>query len=563
MFLLPTKLDYLTEVSEGSMRIQLAFTVFAVLLSQAVFAARYAVVYKDKASFNKAHTQFMLFNQQDADLKITNSLRSVQALVIEGTEASAKKFAAGKNVVLEKEAFYPAPKPVMNYQPTVAWSFDKKYAHLAFARKKTPVAPATEELTAETVTSATPWGIDAIHSKEAWVKSNKGAGSRVLVLDTGIDKDHPALKNQLEAAEDFVGDAQAPYPAFDVVGHGTHVSGTILAEEAADGFVGVAPSAKLLMGRVCSTEGCSTIAVAEGMDWGISQHVDVINLSLGGPFGTNIEKQAVERAEQAGITVVAASGNDSTPTVGYPAAFPTVIAVGAVDSNLQKASFSQWGPELDVVAPGVEVLSSVPLGSGCQAVVELAGNNLNSTCFSGSAFVKGAAKELVAAGLGKPEDFVGKDLSDKYALIQRGEITFHDKVVNALAAGAVGVVIYNNVAGVSGGTLTEDGSLMTVPVAMIEQSVGEALVKDLATGQKMSIVLSTEAADYAKFNGTSMASPHVAGVVALMKAANKALTPSEIRKIIADSSHTTAENSANEMGKGVINALEAVEKAAQ
>ncbi|MFN9068572.1 MAG: PA domain-containing protein, partial [Bdellovibrionales bacterium] len=152
--------------------------------------------------------------------------------------------------------------------------------------------------------------------------------------------------------------------------------------------------------------------------------------------------------------------------VSYPAALPGVIAVGATDINNQKASFSQFGPELSIVAPGVDVISTVPQGTGLDPEVRLAvgGQNfqlVKSTTFQGSfAPVRPMINELVFAGLGRPEDFQKVDISGKFALVVRGEIKFAEKAVNAIRAGAAGLVVFNNAPGLIRGSLTEDESTL-------------------------------------------------------------------------------------------------------
>ncbi|MBV2168695.1 MAG: S8 family serine peptidase, partial [Bdellovibrio sp.] len=265
---------------------------------------------------------------------------------------------------------------------------------------------------------------------------------------------------------------------------------------------------------------------------------------------------------------VAASGNSGTPKVSYPAALPTVIAVGAIDINLQKAQFSQWGPELAVVAPGVAVVSSVPQGTGRESSVEItvgtkAGKVASSTFQGAREVLTPETNELVAVGLGKAEEFAKVNVKGKYALISRGEIKFSEKVDNAIKAGATGVVIYNNAPGLIQGALTEDGSVLPVAVFMIEQTVGQQIVSQMAAGQAVKATLQTVATNYAAFDGTSMATPHVSGVVALMKAANKALTGAQVKAILKQTAQALGPNTANEYGSGLVNAEAAVNAALQ
>lgn len=440
------------------------------------------------------------------------------------------------------------------------------------------------------------WGVAAVDAPGAWSQGARGDNIKVAVLDTGIDKDHPDLKNRFLAGQDFVsssggfddgfsrrapvlgqvfglqtfalqneddasGEAVPPYPYFDQHGHGTHVSGTIAAEANGKGVVGVAPNARILMGRVCGRFGCSNFSVLKGINWAIDSKAHVISMSLGGSQNVPSQQEALNRAYQMGIVSVAATGNDGTNEISFPGAYESVIGVGAVDSTLKRASFSQYGPELDVVAPGVGVNSTVPLGSGraSQVYIQLNGQRVdaNSTSFSGSPEVSTPlSSELVVSGLGKPEDFTSA-VAGRFALIQRGELPFADKVKNAIAAGAKGVVIYNNAPGLISGAVTQDGSIVAIPVVMIEKDIGEAIVGSISAGNNASATLMTLKTDYAEFQGTSMATPHVSGVVALILSKNPSLTPEQVRKVLYSTATPGPTSSENEYGHGVVNAAAA------
>ncbi len=397
------------------------------------------------------------------------------------------------------------------------------------------------------------WGIKAIAADKAWGVT-KGNGVRVLVLDTGVDATHPDLIQRFEKGQSFMGG-----DINDDVGHGTHTSGTVIADGAGSGLMGVAPGARFLMAKVCSGAGCSTSGIIQGVDWGISEKVDVMNLSLGGPFLSFSAQQAYVRAEKAGVVVVAASGNSGTSTVSYPAAVSTVLAVGALNPDLTKAPFSQWGPELDVMAPGVDVLSSLPQGTGREGLVTVdLGQGLEeliNTVFQNSSTDMQKVSGLVEhCGLGKPEDFMGKDLSGKIALISRGEITFAEKVANALKVNAAGVLVYNNEPGIIAGGLQNP---VKIPVLMIEQAAGATMAQTATLSAEIGVVPS----DYGSLQGTSMASPHVAGVAALVKSINPAFTALQVRQIINSSTHPLLPNPNNEFGNGVVDAEMAVNAA--
>lgn len=555
---------------------------------------RYLVQFKSEQGYKAMDNYFNTVESAGSNKQ--KSLENVQAIVLKTKNVALINSLKNHPEVLsvEPERFFPAPKPVNGFKMSVA---KMDFFERSRRKKKRPLQDAVNfsEVPDFKAGSQTPWGILAVHAGEAWDLSGAGQRARVLVLDTGIDAEHPAIEANFEKGKNFTegADGNVDEAAYqDSEGHGTHCSGTVLGSyNESTGFTGVAPKAKLLMGKVCGSEGCSNIAIVEGINWGIQEKVDVISMSLGGPIGANAEKQAVLRAERANIPVVAATGNGADSPdyshdkadpkcggvgspwapnmcgVSFPAAFPSVIAVGALASDLTKTSFSQWGPELDITAPGGAVVSSVPRGSSRDSNVTLtvAGQRreVKSSAFGGTElFPTPMVNQLVAIpGVGKAEDFTGLNVEGKFALISRGEIKFAEKVQNAIAAKAAGVIIYNNKPGLMQGSLTEDGSLINLPVVMIEKTEGDALVAELAKGAEVQAGIATMASDYAAFDGTSMATPHVAGVVALMKSANKRLTPAQVRNILATTAKPLSPNDTNQYGAGIVQAHEAVRKA--
>ena len=528
---------------------------------------RYIVTFKSEQGFS-AMSNYLTLENANVGFKIQRSLNNLNAVIIKADSVQA--LASLKNhpevASVEAEVFYPSPKPIFGFKPA-------RVIHTQAVKPQlwnNIVSPQGSSTPVLTVGPKTPWGILAVQAGAAWAESSAGANARVLVLDTGIDEGHQDIKANFEKGKNFYeGDSGVvdPLDYKDQEGHGTHTSGTIAASyNEATGFTGVAPKAKLLMGRVCGTLGCSNIAVAEGIDWGIQEKVDVISMSLGGPFGSSAEQQAVQNAENAGVVVVAASGNGGNNAVSFPAAFPTVVAVGAIDSTLKKTSFSQYGPELAVVAPGAAVVSTVPRGSGRESHVSLSIAGIKhaalSSAFSGTKLVPTPIENtLVFAGLGKPEDFAKINVQGKFALVSRGEIKFGDKIKNAIDGKAAGIVIFNNASGLLQGAATQDGTEIDFPVVMIEQAEGQALVAALTKGDVTKAEVSTTPADYAMFDGTSMATPHVAGVVALIRSANKKLTPAQIKTLLMSTATPLGPNTANEYGAGLVQADKAVHAA--
>ncbi len=488
---------------------------------------------------------------QNSPMEVQSTLKALNSVVvlISGPQDLETLRSNPLVAFVDEEIMFPAPKPIYGV-------FNYNHSTQASVQSLSTFGSAM----------SSPWGINAVHAPQAWKASHSGHGARIGILDTGIDKDHPALAANLELGQDFVHDGNTPYEFADKVGHGTHVSGTIAGLLSSSGFSGVAPEAKILMGRVCSEEGCSSIAIAEGLNWAVDQKVDVISMSLGGAMSPPSIRMAIQKAEDQGIVVVAAAGNDGTPRVGYPAALDTVIAVGAVDSSITRAKFSQFGPELDICAPGVEVLSSLPLGSGRESVITASKDSgqevtlPNAPVHGAGEFLGKIEGDFVATGIGQPDDFKNVDVKGKVALMGRGTIAFTDKVINAMHAGAIAVVIHNNEPGLVRGGI-QPPEPVNIPVFIIEQQAGLDMIKALNNGSKIHAQMKIEATDYGALDGTSMATPHVAGVVALLKAANKALTPAQVRDIIKKTAAPMAVNSNNECGAGLIDAASAVSAA--
>lgn len=552
---------------------------------------RFLVQFKSEQGFKAMESYF---NMESNSSSMQKSLGNVHAIVLKTKNVNLiNRLKTHPEVeYVEAEYFKPSPKPTNGYK------ISRVNVNL-FEKARRNQQPTVDADFASTpdfkAGESTPWGILAVNAGDAWAQSGAGLNARVMVLDTGIDAAHPAIAANFEKGKNFTEGADGKVVETDyndVEGHGTHCAGTILGVyNAENGFTGVAPKAKLLMGRVCGSEGCSSIAIVEGINWGIQEKVDVISMSLGGPVGGAGERNAVMKADKAGVVVVAASGNGAdTPSyspdkkdpkcggagnpfapnmcgVSFPGAFPTVVGVGAVNSALEKTNFSQWGPELDVTGPGAAVVSSIPRGTGRESKVELVVNGVSrlvkSSAFGGTElFAVPVVNSLVAIpGVGKPEDFANVNVEGKFALISRGEIKFADKVKNAIDAKAAGVVIYNNKPGLMQGSLSEDGSLLNIPVVMIEQVDGAAVVAELTKGTVVSAAVSTSPSDYAAFDGTSMATPHVAGVVALIRSANKKLTPAQVRLILTSTAKPLAPNDTNQFGAGIVQADAAVRKA--
>ncbi|GIF25502.1 subtilisin family serine protease [Actinoplanes tereljensis] len=207
--------------------------------------------------------------------------------------------------------------------------------------------------------------VPQIGAPTAWQAGYDGTGVTVAILDTGIDATHPDLAGKIVAAENFTTTATAD----DEVGHGTHVASIIAGSGAASGgrYKGVAPGAKLLIGKVCETEFCDDSAILAGMAWA-AERAPVINMSLGGGDTPEIDplEQAVnDLTAQYNTLFVIASGNAGPNSAGSPSTADSALAVGAVDRDDQLAYFSSTGPRVgdhaikpDITAPGVDIVAA-------------------------------------------------------------------------------------------------------------------------------------------------------------------------------------------------------------
>ncbi|PAO67284.1 MULTISPECIES: subtilisin AprE [Bacillus] len=226
------------------------------------------------------------------------------------------------------------------------------------------VAYVEEDHIAHEYAQSVPYGISQIKAPALHSQGYTGSNVKVAVIDSGIDSSHPDLN--VRGGASFVPSETNPYQ--DGSSHGTHVAGTIAALNNSIGVLGVAPSASLYAVKVLDSTGSGQYSwIINGIEWAISNNMDVINMSLGGPSGSTALKTVVDKAVSSGIVVAAAAGNEgssgSSSTVGYPAKYPSTIAVGAVNSSNQRAAFSSAGSELDVMAPGVSIQSTLPGGT--------------------------------------------------------------------------------------------------------------------------------------------------------------------------------------------------------
>ncbi len=453
---------------------------------------------------------------------------------------------------------------------TLAKSADVRYVEPAVERHAFDLgAPKTSnDDVINPFAQTVPFGIDLVRARDVWPVT-RGQGVNVVVADTGVDYTHPDLVNVYAGGYNTFDTASPPMDDND---HGTHVSGTIAAADNNIGVVGVAPGVKLWAVKVLNSAGSgSSDRVITAIDWTITKKNTlggnwIMNFSLGSPSPSSLEQEAFARASSAGVLICAAAGNESTATVpaplDYPAGYPDVLAIGAVDASRAIASFSNQGAGLAAVAPGVSVLSTVPVGKGTSA-----GVNSNAGSFVANEIElskKGTVTaNFVACGLGNPTDFPA-NVSGRIAVIKRGSISFNAKAHNAVNAGAIAIIIFNNDTSATNFTLKNDAdpaaATFNWPVTIaLSLADGQALLSN-GSGQ---ITVTDKADDYDVFSGTSMATPHAVGVAALVWSAALNDTAAQIRQAMTSTADDLGASGFDTVfGNGLLDALNAAKSVA-
>jgi subtilisin family serine protease len=398
-----------------------------------------------------------------------------------------------------------------------------------------------------------PYGIPMVQADQ--LPDANAANRKVCIIDSGIDRAHEDLAG---VPADGVYDRGTGWWYKDENHHGTHVAGTIAAvNNSGVGVVGVNPNRqlKLHIVKVFGADGwaySSSLAAAANQCGNAG--ANVISMSLGGGRPSRTEIRAFDALAARGVLSIAAAGNDGNTVVSYPAGYASVMMVGALDQNKAWASFSQYNSKVEISAPGVSVLSTVPMGAGSDSSLTVGTRVYAPGGMDGSPRTTATAP-LADFGIG---DAVNPAVAGKICLIARGSIDFAVKVANCQNSGGLGAVVYNNVAGSFGGTL---GTTVTsIPSVTASDTEGAALKTQL--GQ--SATVSVKASNYAYYDGTSMATPHVSAVAALVWSYYPSCTGAQIRSTLGKSAQDLgAAGRDDKYGYGLVQAKAAYDRIAR
>jgi serine protease len=439
----------------------------------------------------------------------------------------------------------------------------------------------------------TPFGMTSVNAPAVWPVTRgkslaNGPAIHVAIIDTGIDYNYSELSGAFKGGFNFVNRTGDP---LDDAGHGTHVAGIVAAANDGAGVVGVASDVDIYSLKVLDTCGSGrTSDIIQAVQWVVDKKKEIggnwiINLSLGADNASPSEQTQFQTAADAGILVFAASGNGYPDAVGlsFPAGYPSVVSVGAVEKTNAIATFSQRGADLKLVAPGCEACSDADsttwVGILSTFVSPMVATNdgrkiaatradyadaTDPTTLAPLPFsacppnTTGITSTFVVCGLGNPADFPAS-VKGKIALVQRGTLTFIDKATNAAKAGAIGIVVYNNVDGVLNaalGTTAKTAATIpaTAPFLGITQADGQAL---LAT-PNATITMSSGLEQFAYEQGTSMSCPYAVGAAALVWASSPNSTAANVANALEQTAKDLgAPGKDDTFGYGLVNALDA------
>jgi subtilisin family serine protease len=416
-----------------------------------------------------------------------------------------------------------------------------------------------------------PWVWDKGQDGKLDPAAPTGEGVKVCVIDSGIDPDHPELKGTLVGGKDFVDGDELPWDRNAQgwgEGHGTHVAGIIAAQLSSaganlgpdmnpDGVVGVAPGARLLIARVIGMDGNARVSdIIASLEWCQQQGAQIATLSLGGSLDSRAEREAFKAAADHGMLIIAAAGNSGGP-MDYPAAYPSVLAVGAVDQSMRRAPFSAHGWNLALMAPGVSVLSTFIREQGTMAQVEVGDTRYTSRPLYLAPAGMQSGKLVDCGDASSPGSCREATCDGFVAYVDRSDqVPLPVQLTNVMKQGARAIII---------GDLERDGDLGDlsigrrghwIPGVVVSHDEGAAMRRMAGLNANVKV----HKTDYAIASGTSMAAPHVAGVAALAWSKRPSLTAAQVRDLLESTAKDLGEPGLDwDYGYGLVQASAALE----
>jgi serine protease len=370
----------------------------------------------------------------------------------------------------------------------------------------------------------------------------------VCIIDSGYEQTNPDLNANNASGTNNSGTGNWYQNGGS---HGTHVAGTIAGVNNSEGVVGILPSTNvnLHIVKVFNESGWGYSGdLSDAVDTCVNNGAKVINMSLGGSGSSNTEKNALQAAADTGVLLIAASGNDGNSTMSYPASYDSVMAVGALDSNNQHAEFSQYTSQVEISAPGEAILSTVA-GDGRLGFITAGSttygndNVVPQTHYIQSngdyvvSNVNGSANGVLASCTISGSSYSCTNVNGNICLAERNDNqkgSNYPEINPAKAcadAGASAVIVYSDSTrpGLQNPFLVDANTDVTVPTVSVSRTLGQQLMSQLGTNASVTI---NGSQDYAYYNGTSMATPHVAGVAALVWSNNINCTADDVRSAL-------------------------------
>lgn len=436
------------------------------------------------------------------------------------------------------------------------------------------------------------WNYILINATGAKKITNGSRNVIVAILDTGADLRIPEIKEKMwinpnEIPNNEIDDDGNGYiddvngwnfidennDLNDIVGHGTFIaslfSGVSSSTSGEEELIteGLAPNISLMPLKIIrsndnDSESFTIGDFVKAVKYAVSNSVNIISLSLTWRSPPIEVVEIFRWAYNHGVLIVSVTGNDGEFVEGISelSRLPEIMAIGAINQSGLKTEFSQYGKEIDIVAPGDNVFGSIFLNGAFRAVLKVNNSNFEGLPleFSGGGIVTG---EIVYAGLGKPENFENINATGKLVLIDRGETFFRDKVANATFNGAIGVIIANNNQGIFFGTLINQVNIPVVAITLQDGNRIKTILSSTSERVKIGELRVTEA-NITYLSGTSFAAPHVSATAALMLSVNPELNNTWLRLILRRTATDIGSiGFDHQTGYGLLNAAYAVEAA--